>query len=394
MSEPDSTPRRRPPTIDLTAKEVVTEQKPPGAEAEAGSDSLNAARASSGSDSGNGARDVGPYALGAAVGALAAVAIVGGVWLAGFLPARHVASAAADDGTPAARAAAISSRLDKIEAALHAPRSDNTLAALASAQAETKTLGAAVTALTRRVDDVAATSAEALAQAKAAAAAAAAGHDAAENSVERRDIEALNSRIAVLEETVKSLAGELARKTSRADDRAARATVAAEALRAAVERGAPYQAELAAVESFGADQKATMALAPFAADGIPDARTLGGELAALVPLLQRTSRSDAEAGSFFSRLKSQAQNLVRVTPVDAPAPPVDETPRSLLARIGNDAARNDVAAALADIARLPDAARAPTAAWVKKAQAREAAIDASRRIAAAALAALSGPAPQ
>ena len=29
MSEPDSTPRRRPPTIDLTAKEVGTEQAGP-----------------------------------------------------------------------------------------------------------------------------------------------------------------------------------------------------------------------------------------------------------------------------------------------------------------------------------------------------------------------------
>ena len=47
-----------------------------------------------------------------------------------------------------------------------------------------------------------------------------------------------------------------AQRTSSADDRAARVTVAAEALRATVERGAPYQAELAAVKSLGAERDA------------------------------------------------------------------------------------------------------------------------------------------
>ena len=44
------------------------------------------------------------------------------------------------------------------------------------------------------------------------------------------------------------------RRTSSADDRVTRATVAAEALRAAVERGAGFRAELAAVKQLGGDQ--------------------------------------------------------------------------------------------------------------------------------------------
>jgi len=54
----------------------------------------------------------------------------------------------------------------------------------------------------------------------------------------------------------------------------------------------------------------------------------------------------------------------------------------------------DIAGALADIARLPPEPRGLAADWVKKAQAREAAVAASRRIAAAAAAALGKPAQQ
>ena len=66
----------------------------------------------------------------------------------------------------------------------------------------------------------------------------------------------------------------------------------------------------------------------------------------------------------------------------------------MIARINAAAARGDVAAALADIAKLPDASRALADGWVKKAQAREAAIAASQRIAADALAALGKPGSQ
>jgi hypothetical protein len=83
-----------------------------------------------------------------------------------------------------------------------------------------------------------------------------------------------------------------------------------------------------------------------------------------------------------------AQHLVRVTPVDAPA---GDDSLSVAARIGADAARADIAAALADIAKLPESARSLTAAWVRKAEARNAAVAASRQLAASALAALGKP---
>jgi len=392
MSEPDSTSRRRPPTIDLTAKEVEGEPAGPAQDAAAGAAADN--KAGGGRTSRSRAA---PYAAGIVLGIVVAAAIVAGFWLAGFVPPRQTAVArSASPATPAATDE-ISSRLEKIQQTLQAPRSDETLAArIAAADAAAKLLGDSLAALTRRVDDVAASSQSAHAQGKAAEAAAEDAKNAAQAGASRTDIDALTARVAALESAVKSLTTEIAQRPASDNDAAVRATVAAEALRAAVERGAPYEAELAAAKSFGADASATAALEPFAADGIPSAAALARELAALVPALQRAAESEPGGGSLLGRLEAHAQRLVRITPIDAaaaPAPTGDD-PTSVIARTNGDAARGDISGALADIARLPETERMLAAAWVKKAQAREAAIAASRRIAADALAALAKPATQ
>ncbi len=406
MSEADSTSSRRPPTIDLTAKEVETEQP----------DSATADGAAKGREPGEGGRKfvdrAKPYAAGAVVGAVAAAAIVAGFWIAGFVPAHETAApspTAAATGAPNTVAAPsaqgaksadigeISSRLDKIQQSLLASRPDDALATrMAAAEAQTKALGDSLAGLTRRVDDIAAAAQSALTQAKDAAAAAEAANGAAQAGVQRSDLVALTNRIAMLEGAVKSLSADVTQRTSssNSDDRVTRATVAAEALRAAVERGAPYQAELAAVQSLGADQNATAALASFAAAGVPSVAALGGELAALTPALYRASESEPNKSSILERLEAHAQNLIRITPLESPASPVGNDPSSVIARINAAAARGDIAAALPDIARLPDGARSLADGWVKKAEGREAAVAASRRIAAAALDALGRPVSQ
>jgi hypothetical protein len=209
--------------------------------------------------------------------------------------------------------------------------------------------------------------------------------------VARSDLDALAAHIAPLESTVKTLADDIKHETATADDRAARLTVAAEALRATVERGAPYPAELAAVKSLGADQSATAPLEPFAAAGVPSAAALAQELESLTPALQQAAEPASSNNSFLGRLENNARRLVEITPVDAP--PGDD-PASVVTRISVDAEHGDIAAALTDIAKLPDAAKPLAAAWVEKAQARNAAIAASRKLAADALAALSKPSPQ
>ena len=102
----------------------------------------------------------------------------------------------------------------------------------------------------------------------------------------------------------------------------------------------------------------------------------------------------SSGGSFLGRLENHARNLVHVTPIDGTAAPAGDNPASAIARIGADAAHGDLTAALADIGQLPEAARSLADGWVKKAEARDAALAASRRIAADALAALSKPVSQ
>ena len=212
----------------------------------------------------------------------------------------------------------ISARLDKIQQALQTPRADDSLPGrMTAVEAQDKALGDALAALSRRVDEVAAASQSALAQAKAASAAADEAKSAAASGLQRSDLDALASRVAALESAVKSLTAESAQRSASPGDNAARATVAAEALRAAVERGVSFQAELAAVKSFGADQDAVAALAPFAAGGVPSAAALGRELAALTPSLQRAADAETPTGSLLGRLEARAQRLVRITPIDA-----------------------------------------------------------------------------
>jgi hypothetical protein len=391
MSEPDSTPRQRPPTIDLTATEVDAEK--PAAVQEPSQEPATEPAAA-----GRPRSRVTTTVAGAVLGAIAVVAIGAGLWFGGYVPSGLLPTSPNAQPTNNAAIADISARLNKIEGAIATqkpsppPQPDPALVSrLAAAEATTKSLSDSLAALTHRVDDAAAAAQNALAQAKSASTAADAAKSAGQAGVARSDLDALAARIAPLESTVKTLADDIKHETATADDRAARLAVTTEALRAAVERGTSFQAELSAVKSLGADQSTTAPLEAFAASGIPSARALAHELASLTPALQQAAEPAASNSSLLGRLENNARRLVEITPVDAP--PGDD-PASVVTRISVDAARTDIAAALADIGKLPVAAASLAAAWVEKAQARNVAIATSRKLAADALAALSKPSPQ
>jgi hypothetical protein len=383
-SESDSTSRRRPPTIDLTATEVEADRAAAGQASAAKPAEPRAASGATG-------RRMLPV-MAALAGALAMIAIFGGLWLAGTLPTRDTAVQPAAQVPQPTAADQIAARLDKIQSALQGQQPQAQLASrMAATEAETKSLQESLAALTSHVEAVAAAEQSAAGQAKDALAAADQARSAAQAAAQRSDLDALASRIAALEAAVKALSADVANRAASADDRTARLTVAAEALRASVEREAPYQAELAAVKSLGVSSDTTAPLEQFAASGIPHVTALAHELSALTPALLRASGDAQSEPTYLGRLEASAQNLVRVAPVDAPA---GDDPPAILARIDGDAARADIAGALADIARLPDPAKTLAAAWIAKAQARDAAIAASRRIAADALATLVKPASQ
>jgi hypothetical protein len=388
-SEPDSKPGRRPPTIELTATEVGQSAAAAGADAAA-----EGAAPPHGEAAGDSAAHLWrSHAVSVFAGAIAMAVVIAGLWYAGFVPTRE--AAAPPPATPAPNAALgedITARLDKIEGTLKASRPEPAPGdRLAATEAQSKSLSDSVSALRRRIDEIAAAAQAAQKGADAASAAADTAKNATRNAVERGDLETLTKRIAALEAAVNTLIEQVAQRTSGADDRTVRLTIVAEALRETVERGAPFQDELAAVKSLGAREALTAPLEPFVAAGVPSAAALAHELASLTPALLQASDTTPNDATFLAKLEAHAQKLVRITPVDAP---VGNDPSAVVARIDGDAGRTDIAAALRDIAALPDPAKTLAAAWVKKAEARNAAIAASRQIAAEALAALGKTASQ
>jgi hypothetical protein len=398
MSEPDNKPGRRPPTIELTATEV--ERPAPPSDSSRDTDASKPADPRPAGDppksfTGNAASRVKSHAVSGLIGAAAAAAIIAGLWIKGVIPSREAAapsnaSAPSGAATNAAKTGDVAARADKIEPAMRAQRPEPALGdRLTAAEAQTQSLADSLAALSRKVDAAAATS-ETAAKAETAQAATDATKSASQTT-QHSDIDDLANRIAALEGTVKTLAAAVAHSASGADDKAARLTIATEALRATVERGAPYQAELAAVQSLGVDPNATAPLEPYAGSGVPSAAALAHDLAALTPALDRAVDATSGDTTFLGRIEANAQKLVRITPIDAP---VGNDPSAVIARIDIDAARGDIAAALDDIAALPDSAKPLAADWAKTARARNAVISASRQIAADALAALSKPAAQ
>jgi hypothetical protein len=294
---------------------------------------------------------------------------------------------------------ALNARVGKIEQTMaKLPAGDPAVAQrLAAADNAMKSLGATVAALNKRADDIDGKVTEALKRADAAEKAAAdlqasmkseqktvmdlqASMKAAPSATAgapSAEVEALQKRVAALEQAAQTAHLHIVENT--AVDKAARLAVSAAVLRDAVAHGAPYAAELKAVETLGADAKTLKPLAPFAGGGLPSDKALAQELAALVPAMLKTSGAPQPPKDFFSRLQANADRLVHIRPVNAPP---GNDPSAVLARIEVDAANADIAAALSELEKLPGKTRAPAAAWIEKVKARQAALTAARQLAA------------
>jgi hypothetical protein len=275
----------------------------------------------------------------------------------------------------------LSTRLSRVENTTFAPQSplsDPALAnRLASAENATKAFADDIGGLNRRTDDLTAAVRDLRSRMDATP------------PVDKTEIEALTNRIATLEKSTGTFESELGKRATIVSDRATRLALATNALRAAVERGEPFAAELAAARPL-APERALAALEPFAATGVPSNAALARELSALVPALRRAAEAMPTEGGFFDRLKANAQRLVRIRPADEIS---GDEPAAIVARIDLKAAQGDVAGALADLAKLSSPARVPAQPWIEKAQARIAAVEASRQIAAEAINALGKAAP-
>jgi len=254
----------------------------------------------------------------------------------------------------------LASRMAKLESAASAPRPPVTdpvvVDRLGASERSVKSVADNMAALSRRAD----------------------GTEKAMHDIDGR----LDKLSAALTELQTS-----ARAAAVGSDRAVRLAMAAVTLQAAVASGDPFAAELATVKSLLSNGKALAALEPFAASGLPTDATLGKELVAIVRSMRRAAGGEpAPAGeSFLERLQANAEKLVRIRPIDEVK---GDDRGAILARIERRAALADIAGALAELEKLPVAARGPAQDWIAKAQARNKAAETSRRIAAEAVAAL------
>jgi hypothetical protein len=173
-------------------------------------------------------------------------------------------------------------------------------------------------------------------------------------------------------------AGDVAR------DRAVRLAIVASGLNSAAMRGEPYAAELSAAKPL-APPNSLAPLEPFASSGLPPADALARELSDLVPKLQEKAGVGTSEGGILEKLQANASRLVRIRP--ATEQPGDDV-RAVLSRLEIKAQQSDIPGALSELAKLPPNIRAPAEPWMQKAQARMAAADSSRRLAADAFAAL------
>jgi hypothetical protein len=203
--------------------------------------------------------------------------------------------------------------------------------------------------------------------------------------VSAEQFKTLQDRIAAIGQSMQGAQKQLAQNSAGAS--ATRLALSATSLREAVFSHAPYEMELSEVKALGGDAKALAPLQRFAASGLPSDAQLAAELRKLLPTIVPVASSSAAADSFLDRLRANAEQLVRVTPANAPS---GDAPSDVLARLSLDAEHADVDAALKDIEKLPPAMQAKLADWAAKARARKEAVSAARAFAAQAAHALGG----
>lgn len=342
-----------------------------------------------------------PLVIGGIAGAVAATIVIAIGWSAGLFAGEQTAAPdpriaaleaqikqlqsrpvtpSANTGATDALAARIAKVEDNVSKIAAVPADDNAM----------KSLGVALAALSRRTDELATTTRAAQSRADAAEKAAADLRSNVQDmsktaaaGASSADLASLQQRLAALEEQSKSARAELAKASE--SDKSARLALSAAAVRDAVLRGVPFAEELAQAKALGAAEKALAPLWSFAASGVPNAKTLAKELTDLLPQMRKAVGTPATSGGFLERLQANAENLVRVRPADAPA---GNDASAVLARIEQSAAQDNIAAALADIGTLPEAARQVAANWVTRATARQKALDAARDFATGATRAL------
>jgi hypothetical protein len=391
-------PKREPPTIDLEATEVKSET------AEASDKASDAAAAEAAPEAGAEApaaepapqpvppsAPVSPWIVAPVSGAVAAALVIGVGWMLGWPaiqpaatpPAPQLNAAAIDDLT--GRIAGLETKISKPAAPVTDPaalaRMDTLEKSLAALRGELTSTRAQGEKLAAAINEV-----------KSAPRA---------DGTPAPDLSGINEQIAKIESAVRAQAAEISEQASKianakpieakaADDLPLRRVVAAALLDVLVRTGDPYPAALAAAKTLAPNGDTLKPLEQFATTGVPNAGKLSGELLTLVPKLSPVTPQDTvtTGSGVIERLQAGAAKLVRIERTDT----VGSDRGAVVARATAAALRNDFNEARRELKTLAPADRAAAQSWLDKADARDAALTASRQFAADAMNVLAKPA--
>jgi hypothetical protein len=355
--------KRAPPTIDLEAAEISGETRNAAEDAQPEGRSEMAA-----------ATAISAWVIAAVSGAVAASLVICVAWILGWpavpaTPAAPQVNAAVIDGL-AARVASVESRTGKPAATAPDPAVNSRIEALekslVSLRGELAGVRAQSEKLAAAVNDVKS-----------------APRDSSSPPV---DLSAINERIAQVEHAIRAQTAEVAQENAKpADDMPLRRVVAAALLDVLVRHGDSYAAALAAAKSLADNPDALKPLDGFAASGVPSANALTRELLTLVPKLSPPLQQNSTTGSgIVERLQAGAAKLVRIERTETSG----NDRGAVVARVTAAALHNDLAEARRELNTLAPADRAAAQPWLDKADARDAALAASRQFATDAMAAL------
>ncbi|WP_342736431.1 hypothetical protein [Bradyrhizobium sp. B117] len=381
--------KRTPPTIDLEATDVSTQPQETAGEPEAPPEPAEPEQAKSEPATAEpehveeqaaaapapASPPVSPWVIAPFAGAVAAALVIAVGWLLGW-PAVQAPPAAPQ--VTSATVDALAGRVAAVEAKAGRPAVDPAMAARIDAlEKSASSLRSDIANLRTQSDKTA----SALNDTKSAP------------SIAAPDLAALNERVAQLERASRTERAELAQQGEKianaksADDKPLRHVVAAALLDVAVRHGDPYQSQLSAARSFAAKPDMLKPLDAFAAAGIPTPVALSRELLNIVPKLSPPAEAPAASAGIVERLQAGASKLVRIERTDG----VGNDRGAIVARVTAAALRNDFVEARRELKTLPEADRAPAQTWLDKADARDAALAASRKFADDAMADLAKP---
>ena len=151
------------------------------------------------------------------------------------------------------------------------------------------------------------------------------------------------------------------------DDVEVAVAIASAGLKAAIDRGGPFTAELSTLEGIKPDDPTVEELKAFAATGVPSRASLVADFPKVADAILAAARADDPNQSLADRLMSSAFSAIQVRPVGEVE---GEGPEAIVARMETRLTNGDFAAAAAEWDKLPEASRKASEPYKKSLDAR------------------------